>query len=153
MAPWAAASPCSTDAPPLVHHAPAGPRPVVCLAPACRAPLGLGVGVAGRGAPGWARPLAGPYGPPAPRLQHPPRRWSGAPLAFFSEATPQRRRPLRGLTLMAGPLVGTVLGGHVPSHALQPPEPAWQRLLRSGPHRVRKRSDAGVAVVTRRALT
>src|SRR5215475_14760308 len=54
---------------------------------------------------------------------------------------------------MAGPLVGTVLGGHVPSHAIQPPEPAWQRLLRSGHHRVRKRSDACVAVVTRRALT
>src|SRR5215471_17041979 len=49
-------------------------------------------------------------------LHHIPLRWRGSPLAFFSYATTQRSRHLRGITLIDGQLVGNLLVRQVESH-------------------------------------
>src|SRR4030095_14926798 len=153
MAQWSSASHCSTDEPPLVHHAQACQRPAVFLSPSCLDPIGFCVGADGLFAPGISRPLAAPYGPPPHRLHHTPLRWRGSPLAFFYYATTQRSRHLIGITLIDGQLVGNLLVRQVQSHEIQTQDPDFQRLMMSGKNSVSKIIEAFVAVVTLIALT
>src|SRR6266853_3026848 len=72
---------------------------------------------------------------------------------FFYHATTQRSRPLIGIPLIEGPLVGNVLIRQIQPHKIQTQYPHFQRLMMSSKDGVGPVIKACVTVVALRALT
>src|SRR6266446_4673771 len=153
MAQWSFASHWPTDAGPLVHHAQSCQRPAAFLSPSSLDRLCFCGGADGLCALCSSPPPAVPYDRPPQRLHRTPTRWRGSRLAFFSHATTQRSRPLIGITLIEGQLVGHLLIRQIQPHKIQTQYPHCQRLMMSSKDGVGQVIKAFVAVVALIALT